>query len=646
MAVNRSIQEILESIRNAIFGKDVRESIAEGIEKCYDDSQDNAKKSDIVNNIGTTESGKILDATQGKHLKEIIDYTQSSVNGLESSLGAYREKNYFNQKVLTNIYYNNVQCYSVNNNGVTINSGDYNAISSDDSMLVLDPDSYTISITNGTCRIQIFANGIQIAQVNPGSEVSFIISAKSNVYVKFLPSSYPTLIGNIQIEKGTEATSYVVFNNPVYYNDIVNKVRSTIIADRNGFLSLSRMSEKMVNQGTISSGVMRYTDATIASVGYHSTLSVVGGEQVYFNGYCYNATFPVVIVLLNGNVVCSCYHNEGPMYGNIVIPPNADTVVINGSNDQVCAAKISNSTPSTISLQKYIDNSGSNLYGKKIVWFGTSIPAGGYIGSNISRNYPSYIAKKYNCTIYNEAVGSSCAHCKEFDRVSQDNPYGFNSDYVLSSRCLSNTHSDMQWMIDHYNESFWTNKPSLTDQYKTEMMSFSYETKLDKYLTESTFPDLFIFDHGYNDYVSPTVDSYTNHEFEPYTLQGALNFLIRRIYNYNPEAKILFIGNYKYQTRNGLVVQAQEAVAQRWDLPIFNTWNYTGLSNEEVYCDFTWVNNGGSWSKQASSTHLETINNILLPDGIHPHSRPDDLIIHRMANAIGKWLSNNVTFDE
>jgi len=38
MAVNRSIQEILASIRTAIFGKDVRESIAEGIEKCYDET--------------------------------------------------------------------------------------------------------------------------------------------------------------------------------------------------------------------------------------------------------------------------------------------------------------------------------------------------------------------------------------------------------------------------------------------------------------------------------------------------------------------------------------------------------------------------------------------------------------------------------
>ena len=38
MAVNRSIQEILAAIRSAIYGKDVRTAIADGIEKCYSET--------------------------------------------------------------------------------------------------------------------------------------------------------------------------------------------------------------------------------------------------------------------------------------------------------------------------------------------------------------------------------------------------------------------------------------------------------------------------------------------------------------------------------------------------------------------------------------------------------------------------------
>ena len=46
MAVNRSIQEIVAAIRTAIFGKDVRTAIADGIEKCYEDT---AKPNEIKN---------------------------------------------------------------------------------------------------------------------------------------------------------------------------------------------------------------------------------------------------------------------------------------------------------------------------------------------------------------------------------------------------------------------------------------------------------------------------------------------------------------------------------------------------------------------------------------------------------------------
>ena len=66
-----SIQQIVAQIRTAVFGKDVRENIALGIEKCYEDSEDNAKKSDVVNNLTTTASGKILDARQGKVINQL-----------------------------------------------------------------------------------------------------------------------------------------------------------------------------------------------------------------------------------------------------------------------------------------------------------------------------------------------------------------------------------------------------------------------------------------------------------------------------------------------------------------------------------------------------------------------------------------------
>lgn len=63
MAVNRSIEDIIAAIRTAVFGKDVRTAIADGIEKCYDDSQGNniLHKTDVtVSQIGSTNDYMII----------------------------------------------------------------------------------------------------------------------------------------------------------------------------------------------------------------------------------------------------------------------------------------------------------------------------------------------------------------------------------------------------------------------------------------------------------------------------------------------------------------------------------------------------------------------------------------------------------
>ena len=563
--------------------------------------------------------------------------------GLLSSLSAYKVKNYFNPAVLAEIEYNGNVCYSTGANGVTVQQNDSNAVTVNSSMMELDAGTYTVSTTNA-CRIQVFGNGEVIANVNPGTYVSFTISSRTKIYFKFIVSSTPYLIGNVQVERGNQATTYTPYDNPYFFNQTANYATGVYVTDRNAFLRFQSISEPVANEGTVTSGVVKYLDNTITNVGYHSSLAVSAAEMIYFSGYCYGDAFPVVIALYNNEVVGSFYHAQGFMEGNIIVPFGVDTIIINGNTENVVAGKIPNSSSSLLSLPAYIRKKTNNLEGKKIVWYGTSIPAGGYIGSEVSRNYPAFIADKYKCTIINEAVGGSCAHCKELNEINDANPYGFNKNYTLSSRCLTNTLTDMQWMIDHYNDSFWTNKPALTDQYKADMMQFSYGNRLDKYLNSNNFPDLFVFDHGYNDYVS-AVDNYTGHEYEPYTLQAALNILFRRIYTYNPAAKILIIGNYKYQTRNGLVVQAQQAAAQRWDIPIFDTWKYTGLSDEQVYTTYNWVQDGNTWEQQPTTSHAETLTNVLLPDGVHPHSRPDNLIINRMADAIGNWLNLNAIFN-
>lgn len=140
--------------------------------------------------------------------------------------------------------------------------------------------------------------------------------------------------------------------------------------------------------------------------------------------------------------------------------------------------------------------------GKKMVWLGTSIPAAGRYQINNPISYPIMVGNMLGATVYNEAVGSSALHCKDPARISTANPYGFFSNFEAVSRCLTNSLDEMDWIIEHYNDSavFTQNVPaSLSDADKEFIRSCSWEIKLQKYFTEEAFPDAWVMDHGHND---------------------------------------------------------------------------------------------------------------------------------------------------
>lgn len=152
-----------------------------------------------------------------------------------------------------------------------------------------------------------------------------------------------------------------------------------------------------------------------------------------------------------------------------------------------------------------------NLFEKSIVWFGTSIPAAGLYGLNNENSYPNRVGKILSANVLNEAVGSSAITCKSPDRISESNPYGFTHDFEGCSRCLTNTVEEMNWIIEHYNDSSvfdYRTVSSLSESDKDFIRSCSYENKLLPYLTSIKCPDLFVFDHGHNDSTSDKKESY------------------------------------------------------------------------------------------------------------------------------------------
>lgn len=381
------------------------------------------------------------------------------------------------------------------------------------------------------------------------------------------------------------------------------------------------------------------------SVGARVDMAVNPYEKYLVSGYCYvTGTYPTVI-FLNGNTLIS-YDNiaSGYTYDSpVIVPPGANRMIVNGKPREIRIKKGSSTAKDAITYLSDNQDVLWNFKGKKIVWFGTSIPAAGWFGYEHPNAYPQRVGRLLGADVINEAIGSSCIHCKDPARISTNNPYGFKGGFESTSRCLTNSLEEAEWIIDHWNSDIWTSgvPAEMNDWLKDKIRSFGYERKLDQYLTPSTFPDLFVFDHGYND-SSDTNNYYETYgRYNLYTFRGGMNFLIKRILDYNPEANIVIIGNYT-TTRD--VPQMQDAVAKDWALPICKQWENLGLTQtEQITCSGYWQLSDGvyTWVDDGMD-RTYTVKDRLIPDGIHPHSNPTGIVEKKMAAFIAKWLLSNV----
>ena len=292
--------------------------------------------------------------------------------------------------------------------------------------------------------------------------------------------------------------------------------------------------------------------------------------------------------------------------------------------------------PGTIYAVPNLNGAINPWGGKKIVWYGTSISAGGYIGRNNSNAIPQKIGSVLGANVINEAIGSSCVHCKQSSMYNAStNPYAFFSHkFEMASRCLSNSTTEMQWIIDHF--TFFSDAPaSLSDELKAQILANGYQAKIDPYLTASTFPDLFVFEHGFNDVINGDMKAtqdldYVNDEgVHLYSYRSAMDFLITRILNYDYHAKIVIIGTYNAYgpsgTKSGDVWRMQEEVAQKYNIPLLNLWDLIG------------------WSDQATVTvggQTKTLAQAWLTDGIHPHSDASGKATQKYVDVVSKWLMN------
>ena len=200
-------------------------------------------------------------------------------------------------------------------------------------------------------------------------------------------------------------------------------------------------------------------------------------------------------------------------------------------------------------------------------------------------------------------------------------------------------------------------------------------------------PDLFVIDHGHNDWkykdkngnidieLEPTVENIKNgflaediymtannyenlkkyfgdltdipqNRLEEFVasvnrncFKGAVNFILTLILKNNPHARIVFISNYEYE--NGYnkaysnVVDAQISLAKEWCFPIFEIYKYLGYSDKIIpgskgYMASTYPN----YSFDGDVTMYEIYN----VDKVHPSSDTTGTANNIYAGLIAEFL--------
>jgi hypothetical protein len=296
-------------------------------------------------------------------------------------------------------------------------------------------------------------------------------------------------------------------------------------------------------------------------------------------------------------------------------------------------------------------NNTSYFKGKKIVWLGTSIPAQGY---------PLNCGTIIGANVVNEALGSSMARRGRYDHSLDpldDNYLGVNGvSWQNVMRSLSMTQEEKHYIMecwttagrkqklidagytaeqvasvkgfvlllggDFYGGDTDPTEPTgdepidiMDDDHITMRKAFlsscwnnstdieagfgTIYGKLEKYFNSSE-PDVWVLDHGHNDGLRFDTDSQLedvpSDPLDRFSFVGAMDYIITKILQYNPRAKVFVIGHYTNQVggtnRPVQICNGQVNFATKWQIPLFKIWERLPFSQSVITTTGYWDNSG------------------------------------------------------
>lgn len=263
---------------------------------------------------------------------------------------------------------------------------------------------------------------------------------------------------------------------------------------------------------------------------------------------------------------------------------------------------------------------------RRVLWLGTSIPTYGY---------PQILARTCGCTMYNEAIGSSAIAKGITSNVTAANVCGIASIYGLYG--LTQTVAEKQTMINNWSTiaSEIGSTATLTDEIKNIALASSYETIVDPYLTGDDAVDLIVINHAYNDNTENAIAP-ENDKLNPHYLEGAYNWLIKRILEANPNIGVVIFGHYSDLPTSKET--ALQNVADRWNIPYYLLKNDLEWSSTQTITTTKKINSNGEW-ETISATDM-TVQAMWLGDGVHPLGVASKRIAQVAQNVFADWLKS------
>jgi hypothetical protein len=413
-------------------------------------------------------------------------------------------------------------------------------------------------------------------------------------------------------EAAGDTSKYVIADGSIYIKDNKVCVSDNAFFIAHGLTAIGNSWAKLpVNSDGITLEpfdilVARFTDVTSVHTEIMTWNAMSGKEQYYSSTSCTDNIIPLAYMDIT-NTVKLVHHNDPT--------PRLDAL-------------------ETVSAV-------TNYWtGKKIVWFGTSIPAEPW-PLRLNSSYPTVLGNLLGATVYNEAVGSSCVKSGVPAFVSADDPYGWTGwNWENAGFALSGTLTEKEELITNWDSKWKARLTGTADitmaEWASTFRDCSYENKLVAKHLGANRADLYVFDHGHNDLDANISVMPSNTRDRMYFL-GAMNFLIDKILADNPRARICFIGHYE-NARKAEISQAQIILAEYWDFPLFHLWEKLGFSQQVITTTGYWGTDG-LWVESGGTSQNLTMTQMWLKDDLHPSSDFGNKAVNLIAQTIHGFMN-------